>query len=494
MAEVNGLSSLSNLEVFIDRFTAADKRPLNKLTERKATLNRQSLIFNDLKSQLNTLKSRVNGFNSITRENSLSKNVAVSSNDTIFTAEATSSAKVGIHSVFVSRIAKRDTALTDKIDSKNDSIANKFKNTTQTFKIKVGEKEVEFEISFNDKDESNESVLKRIATLVNDSGLDANASVIQVNKKSIRLAINSNETGSENSISFSEEKGNSLLESIGMLEKSGDRAEASNKKGGFVKGDSELLDASFNVNGVDIIQSSNVVTNVIEGITINLNKAHAVDDEADTISISPDSVAFKKEIEGFIKDYNDTIKYINAKLSTNPIDNTRGVFASNFGVRNLRNKIRNIVISNNENVESDSIKSLRDIGIEIQRDGTLKIEDEDKLDESLKNNSKVIQSLFSSEDGIADKIDKELKRFTRAGGVISDSQSSIKIQIRNIDSRSKRINERIDRKRSSLSKQFIDLQRLLSSLNTQQSYLQRVQTTFQNFNSGSRGSGLLFRN
>ncbi len=491
MATISGLSSLSNIDSFLNNYLTVERKPLDTLEQEKSTLQKRATVFNDLKSQLLSLKERVSGFTTFESDFLSGSTKAVSSNESIVTADADSNAEIGVHTISVSRIAQRDTILSDRLLDKLSTTAIRFYKKTQTFKVKIGENEKEIDIGFSDWKESNSDVLNRIASKLNNSGLEITASVISVDKYSSRLVVTSKETGSTNAVQFEDVGNDSLLDKLGLVDSKGERVASTNYNGGYIYDDIEQLDSYFTVNGIEITQDSNTVNNVIKGVTLNLLKAQSEDDQAETITISGDSDFLKEEIQDFINDYNTTVNYISAKTSIDTSSNERGVLAGNYSVQQLRFRLREVATGTVAGFEDKEYSSLGSIGIDIQRDGTLRVADEDKLDSAIADNSSEIQELFTDDNGIAARIEEEITRYTNVGGVISDTQSSLRTKISNIDLRAKRLTERIDRRESSLRRQFTDLQRVLSNLNTQQTYMQKFQSTFYGYSFGQQ-SGTYF--
>jgi flagellar hook-associated protein 2 len=486
MANISGLSSLSNIDSFLNNYLTVERKPLDTLQEEKSTLQKKTTIFSDLKSQLVTLKERVNGFTVSDSDFLSGSKKAVSSNESIVTAEANSNAEIGVHTISISRIAQRDSVLSDRLMDSLTTNALKYYKKTQTFKVKVGESEKQIDIEFDDWKESNKDILDRVAKKLNDSGLDITASVISVDRYSSRLVVSSKETGSSNAVQFEDIGNDSFIKHIGLADSKGERKESTNFKGGYIIEDIDQLDAYFKVNGIEITQDSNTVSNVIKGVTLNLLKAQDEGDSSETITISSDDDFLKKEIQSFIDDYNETVNYISAKTSIDTSTNERGVLAGNYSVQQLKFRIREIVTGTIEGFEDREYNSLGAIGVEIQRDGTLKIADEDKFDAALSENSTEIQEIFSAEDGIAAKLKNDIDRYTKVGGVISDTQSSIRSKVSNIDLRVKRLNERIAKRETSLRRQFMGLQRVLSSLNTQQTFMQQFQNIYYGYSYGQQ--------
>ncbi len=482
MAEISGFSSLGNVNAYLDRFLAADRKPIDTLKEQKTQFQNQANIYSDLKQELVNLRDRVKSFTSYNTSFLSATRNAVSSNESIFTAEASENAEFGVHTIEVKRIATRDTAVSDKISGKSSSLAKKYFGGSQSFKISLenGSESI-ITIDFNDKNETNKDVLDRISSKINESGIDVTASVVKVDKNNYRLVTVAKETGASNAITFADEGESSLLANSGLVEKDGEREESSSSKGGYISTDSELLDANFVVNGVEITQDSNTVDGIVKGITLNLFKAQDEAGQTETLSITPDEEFLSKEINAFVDDYNKVIKYLNSKTSIDRSSNTRGALAGNYAIQQLKFNLRGSVTGRLEGFEDKEFNSLSGVGIEIQRDGTLKVADEDKLSDALTSNSSNVQELFTSDEGFAAILDTQIEKYTKTGGVLTDKQKGITNKIKNIDYRVERFNKRIERKETSLRRQYTNLQKVLSSLTTQQNLIQQIQSSFSGF-------------
>ncbi|MFC1556814.1 flagellar filament capping protein FliD [candidate division KSB1 bacterium] len=486
MAEISGLGGLSSVDTLVNQFLEVEKRPLRKLESDKSGLNQRLAVFSDLRAELKTLQDRIKGFLSVGSSATLGTKQAVSSNPSVVSAEATASAEIGVNTIFVSRIARRDTLLSDRIRSDGRTIAQFFGNSTQTFSIRLGENDpVQISVNIANRFETNETVLQSIADAINDADIGINANIVSVDRHNIRLSLVSTETGSSNEISFFGNSGQTLLKNLGLIDNGGQRETATNTKGGFILQDAGELDSLFTLNGVEISRESNTVSEVIKGLTITLLKAQEEDAQAETITVESDGENLRAQIEGFIEDYNSALRFINAKTGIDTATGTRNALSGNFQALQLRIKLREIVSSNIKTGSSSGIDNLTDIGIEKNRDGTLKIEDQDKFNKQISENAEVIRELFTAEDiGLAHRLDERLNRFVRIGGVISDNESGLNIKIRNIDRRKKQLNERLRGRESNLRRQFTAIQRVLNALNTQQQLLQRINFSAPTFSTG----------
>jgi len=475
MAEISGFGGLMSVNMLVNQYLQVEKRPLDTLETQKQDYNRKLSVYTDLRSELSGLRKRVKGFLSAGAGATLSGKQAVSSNESIVTAQASADAPEGVNSIFVARIAKRETVLSDRIAKNLKTLALRFGKYSQQFAISVGGSDAAtVTVRFKNRFEKNETVLKRIAAAINKANAGVTANVLKVNNKTVRLAVVASDTGSLSEISFSGSNHNLFLNAIGLTSAQGGRVKATNFKGGYVVPDVENLDARFIINGVEITQSGNTVTDVLEGVTINLLKAQGANEQPETITVEDSGENLEKEIKNFIEDYNKALSYINEKSRIDGLAGTRGVLSGNFSIMRLRMKFREIVSQNVETGGSGGIKNIFQLGIGTGRDGILKINDEETFTNRIKDYADEVRYLFTAEDGgLAARLEKVLSDFTQTGGILSDSEKGIKTKIRNIDRRTRTLNNRLNGRELSLRRKFANLQKVLNSLNTQQLFLQR---------------------
>ncbi|MFC1556759.1 flagellar filament capping protein FliD [candidate division KSB1 bacterium] len=473
MVQISSLSSQSSIEELVSRFSKREQLPITALQEKKTSLTRKSAVLVDLKSNLNTLRTRAKGFTSIGAEAKLAKKSAVSSNESLFTVSADATAARGVNTISISRIARNDVGISSQFDSSDFSLAGALSGTHQ-FTVQVGSntaQTISVTISAGDTDET---VLENIASAINTYVEDATAKVITSSRSKVRLSIVSDESGSENEISLTAVGGSEILEELGFVDKnSTDRREFKTTKGGFVTEDTEDLDAVFEINGIEITSSSNSVTDVLEGVTINLRKAQDAGESAETFTIAPDIEDIKSQVEGFIEDYNSALQYLTEKLSVDTTTNERGVLAGNFTFTRLRLQLRQIVSSPVEDISEGNPELITQVGIEINADGSLSL-DEDEFEEAALENPTGVTDLFTSTIGVASQLTGIIEQYTLAGAVIDKNISSVNRQTETAEKQISGFESRLKIQEESLRRKFTELERMLQSLNSQQTLLNRL--------------------
>ncbi|RKY85278.1 hypothetical protein DRQ09_07500 [candidate division KSB1 bacterium] len=497
MIGISSISSQPSIDILVENLLAKERKPVDDLKSKKSSLSSRLSVYNDLKTKLNNLKDLVSGFASVTSPSKLSAKVGVSSNEEVFTADVTSEAVSGVHSIFVSQLAKKDAVVSKRINPDDTTGAQYYNGKTEQFKITVGNKDpVTISISFNDLNETNKEILERIASEINNSGADVTASVVNDTADTVRLSIISNESGSNNQLYF-ENVGSSDLLDILEITKSGQtgRFASTDTGGGYIEVDPDKLNAVFELNGIQIVKYKNEIDDVLKGVTIKLLKAQKDGESPETLTITLDKDEIKKELENFINDYNEIIKFLNEKTGVEPSLNKRGELAGDFTFLNLKFDIRGIISGYVDGIEDGYPKRLTDLGIKIERDGTLTLDDADELNEALDKGSSVVADIFNGENGIGTKIDALLEDFVSTGGKIDNNKKAINRQIDSIDDRIESYNTRLYIKELALRKQLAEMQKMLSVLNSQQIMLQNsgfLNTGISGYLNYSTGTGGLY--
>lgn len=471
MAYISSITNQPSIDVLVNRFMEIERAPVKKMESTREDISKRITSLTNLKTKLKTLYDRVKSFTEVGAAKKLGAKSAESSNSTIFTAQADSTATLGVNTIFVSQIAKNDTVVSDRITSSGTDIAGS--GGTVSFSITVGaESAITISVEV-DATETNSEVLTKVKDAINSSEASVSANVISDTSTTKRLTIVSDETGSSNAIELKDLNGGRFLKDIGMVNGYGTRKSAGGTYGGYIESDISNLNAIFTLNGIQIESNSNEITDVLTGVTLTLKKAQSEDDQPETLVITQDEETVKEQIQAFIKDYNDVIKYLNENTSVNPTTYKRGIFAGDFTIRQLKIDLRTIVSGNVSTVESGNPANLTEIGISIDRSGLLSLEDEDEFSEALEEGASAITDLFDSAQGIAVRIEDELEGFVTVGGTIDDARSASNLKVRNIEKRESSMETRLRIKEASLRKEFAELQKTLSGLTSQSVLLRK---------------------
>ena len=153
--------------------------------------------------------------------------------------------------------------------------------------------------------------------------------------------------------------------------------------------------ATLTLDGISITKSTNTVTDVITGATLNLKSAGS-----GTITLSSDVDTIKENITAFVDEYNELSAFINEQQFLDPDTLSTGLLFGNFTIQNLQQTLRNTLSSAVAGV-TGTFGSLSQIGIRTQTDNTLLITDSD-LTEALTTDISSVSSLFAAKGTTTD--------------------------------------------------------------------------------------------
>lgn len=267
---------------------------------------------------------------------------------------------------------------------------------------------------------------------------------------------------------------NDVLKNLGILDGTG-----------TVKNElQQAQDAEFKINNLTITRSVNEISDVIEGVTLNLKAVGT-----SILEVKTDIDGIYKKIEDFVKQYNSTIELINTRLSEEPVkepkselEERRGLLRGDINLITIKNSLRNMVYDVVSGL--DVYTHISQIGIETTGDdfgksGKLVI-DEEKLKEAIETNPEAVAELFSKEEvGIAVKIEGQLDFLTRYGdGIITNKIKSFDIIIADYDKQIESFEYRLEQREKNLWTKFTAMEKALNTLYNQSSWLSAQLTQF----------------
>ena len=144
------------------------------------------------------------------------------------------------------------------------------------------------------------------------------------------------------------------------------------------------VDATFNVDGMDMASSKNTVTDAIAGTTLNLTATTTTNIPANLV-FSRDTTSISTKLDALVTAYNDANTMLGVVSDPKSTVETYGAtLVGNNIVSSVRSQMRQL-ISNNSSTPAGGLTALRDIGFTLDQTGVLSI-DKTKLDSALKNN------------------------------------------------------------------------------------------------------------
>lgn len=183
----------------------------------------------------------------------------------------------------------------------------------------------------------------------------------------------------------------------------------------------QATNSAFTVNGVAIERASNSVTDVIDGVTLDLKRIHG--SGSTSVTVEKDSSQLKSKLQDLVVAYNE-IRYVLKEASdVDSADENFGGFLANdlAAVRQVRDVIYR-AISQDSSTTSGTVNALRDIGIELTRNGDLEF-NEVKFDSIMSTNADDVAVMLSAGTDNQSKYDGQPQGLAR--DIISDLEGTL---------------------------------------------------------------------
>ncbi|MDF1614527.1 flagellar filament capping protein FliD [Desulfurivibrio dismutans] len=378
---------------------------------------------------------------------------ASSSNESVATATVSAGVAEQSLPLEVERLASRSTWLANGVESRDTVIAveNTDPDEPNLFNYKVGDGEwVSLEVPAG-------TTLAGFAQLINNASDNGGitASIIDSGHPDnpYQLILRANETGSNNFIRIDPENVPNNIP--GMTRQEGD--------------DFTLLNASFVMDGISYQRQGNTVNNVIDGLTFELQQTGTT-----TLSVSQDTSNVRELVVDLVEAYNEVVQEIGGKSRFDEETGQPGVLARTT-VAGLRHELQNLMTATYQGDESGSIRNMFDLGLEFQRDGTIVL-NEAMLDEALAANPEAVRDFMLGDfereaPGFADRLQDRLGSIASYGGQISTERNTAEDRIRDLETRIESELERLDRRYSVLTRQFVQLDSYMNRMTQMSDYL-----------------------
>jgi flagellar hook-associated protein 2 len=444
--------SVINVSSLVSQLVAASR------AGQDAVIAKQTQTVTTKISALGTLKSALSAFQSslstLDTSSAFGVETATSSDKSIFTASAGSSAVGGSYSVAVTQLAQSQQLLSNPFVGGSSAVVG-----TGTLALTLGG------TSFNVAVDSSNDTVAGIAAAINSArGNPGITATVVTGTDGAHLVLGSTMTGAANTISVSETDTGTALSALtyGALNTT------------HYTQNSTPQDAQFSIAGVGYTSASNTVSNAISGVTLTLLGKTAPASSA-TLTVASDSPTIASNISGFVTAYNALVSAMAPLGSYDATTNSAGPMLGDPVFSGIQNQLRQALYSV-VNTGSATANTLAAIGITTNKDGTLSL-DSGKLSGALASNFSAVSQLFSGTTGIATTLNTQLTNALGANGLIGSRSQSLVKQENALSGQTNTLNTQMAALTASLTLQYSRLNSLLSSLQTTSAYLTQAFAT-----------------
>jgi flagellar hook-associated protein 2 len=344
---------------------------LTNLQNQQTDLSTQAGLLTGLNNNLVSLQAAVVALANPTGP--LTAQSATSSQTSILTGSAQTTALPGAHQIVVSNLATTGAIYTDPLADGNTSFLTDGA-TTGDIKLRVGgASDTTHDIAIT---RGNNDTLSTLANYINAQNWGVTASVV-TDANGARLAVYSQSSGTPGAVAIT-----------------------NNTTGLAFNAPIGGTNASLTIDGVPFSSTSNTITGAISGVTLNL--ASASPGTTVQLTVGPDAAQATTAINNFVNAYNAVVGVINAQFTVDPTTNSQGPLGADSTLRTLQSSLlRDVTYSV---AGSGGLVNLASLGIDLNNDGTLTVnqvatDTHPSLSNVLATNPGAVQSFFQNVKG-----------------------------------------------------------------------------------------------
>ena len=386
-----------------------ERRPVRVIDRKISSLQNKTSALGKLRSAISTLEDSAKKLSDASKLGQFSAN---SSDENVLSATASSIEVEEQHTVNITQLATRH-----RIASKTIYESTTADVGSGIHKFKVGNNA--FEVTLNNGQSSLADLSNAINRSSDNPGI--NASIIHVDN-GYRLVLSAKESGTSSIISAS-----------------GDWDEIS-----------KAHDATIEVDGLKLHPSSNTVSDVIPGVTLNLKSTGNV-----TLTVSANKDKMTEALKEFASNYNTLRKTLR--------DLNQGDLKGEGLATSIERQIRNNFFQKVTNSTNNGTTAF-DFGLTFDKNGVLSV-DETKVRDAIGSNLNGMLDFFTSDQGFGSSFVGALDAITRNGGVLDSRKKSFGDAISRLETRSSQLESRLENVRKRYLDTYSKLDALMAQMN-----------------------------
>jgi len=216
-----------------------------------------------------------------------------------------------------------------------------------------------------------------------------------------------------------------------------------------------------------ITSSTNQLTNVIKGVTIDL---HGASSQPVSLSITDNPDAILTELHKFTDNFNGMVDKLHDLTSFDPTTNTKGTLLGESTVQQVQSVLYDavgVVVSG-----VGQYKLLADVGVKVIDGAKLDI-DEEKFKAAYAKDPDAVKNLFVTADkGVGPVLENRInKLIDPENGLITRENHTLDEKTQQFQDRMDQLDKLLAAKRARLETQFANLEAVLANLQSQQATL-----------------------
>ncbi len=444
-----GIGSGLDVNSIVESLVDAERAPAtSRMDTKEASLQVQISALGAMRAGLSEFRT---SFANLKTSTTFNSRTATMSSETQLGASAGTAAKAGEYSIKVLQLALGQKQVSGGFENEGSQVGS------GQLTVTIGDEDFLVEIPEDTKS------LTDIRDAINDT-LQAQgvvASLLNVDDGEggthTRMTITSGKTGSEGEVTLS-----AVADPI-----TGDEPGLQS----LVDGMEELVaaqDSIVEIDGLSVTSSSNKLTNVIEGVTLDLKSAS--EDEVSTLVVAEDTSAFKAEVSKFVEGYNALMEVLSSADSYDSDSQTSGALFGDSVMRGFRMSM-SMTLGHIDRTAVSSYSSLAAMGVTTNEAGLLELDDS-KLDTALSNGYDDVVDFFTNDEtGFSKRMDDFVYGYSRFDGIVQGRLDGLSNRVDSITEQRADLAERLLKIEARYRSQFSALDQAMAALTTTSSYL-----------------------
>ncbi len=461
-----GIGSGLDVNAIISGLMKVEQAPLTDLQTRATSIQTTISAFGEVKSAVATFRDAAA---TLALPSTWNATAGTSSDSTAVSVSTDANATAGTYAVAVTSLAAAQSTVSGTFASSSALVGSgtlhidlgTWSAGQAAFTAKSGSTGVDIAVTSAD-------TLSTLAGKINSAGAGVTASIVTDTTGS-RLVFSSNTTGTDNAfrITASDSDG-------GNTDASGLSALAFDPAGGTSTTTLTQVaaNATATINGVSVASATNTLTGVFNGLTITLAKVSATPVQ---ITVAQDTAGITKAVQGFVDAYNGLSSLLRTDLKYDSSTKIAGPLQADSAAVSLQRQLRNIVGGSSS--ASSTFTTLSQVGLEVQPDGTLKL-NSTKLTSALTSNPSELKKLFtnvdlttSAKNGVANRLRTFGDSVLGTGGLLTSRIIGLNTKLSGNQKDQDNLNLRLAATKARLQAQYTALDAEMASIGTLSTYI-----------------------
>lgn len=463
-----GIGSGLDVNSIVTQLVALERKPIDDLKTAASTIQTKLSSFGLLSSYTSNLRDIAD---KLTQASFWTGTAANSSDAGSVSVSSTASAAAATYLVNVTSLARAQS-----LASATPFVSSTSTVGTGTLHIELGSwddglttftpdaSKVAVDVSID----AGSSTLDGIKTKINAANAGVTASIVS-DANGAKLVLTSTSTGAKSAVRITavDDDGNNT-------NASGLSALAFNPpvSTGQMSQTQSAKNAAATVNGLAVSSATNKLDGVVSGLTLTLSKETTSPIE---VRVSQDTASIKKAITDFAKAFSDMNGYITTQTKYDAATKKAAALQGDRSTLAVQSNLRTLFTDNSS--ASLVYSRLSDVGLEIQADGTMKVNDT-KLSAALAANPTEVSKLFMStasadpnEQGFAVRAKALANQLIGSDGAITSRTKSLRDSVARNQKDQEKLEARIALTQARLTKQYGSLDTTLNKINATNSSL-----------------------